>query len=101
MSNVINVTTGTAGQNGSTAATLINELKGQMLTVAQFDNMLEEQLFISDPISENAKTKQWNRMERLPVATTPSQLGEGQDADAVGLTINSVTATVEEYGKAV
>ena len=94
------VTSGTAGDRNSSAAELINELRTTMLAVPEFDNFLEMYLFEQEPVGANAKTVQWTRMERLPVATSPSQLTEGQAADAIGITINKVTATVEEYGTA-
>lgn len=91
------VTTGTAGALGSTAAELINQLHPEFLRVAQYKNQLEQ---LYEPYRiQNAKVMQWNRMERDSVATTPSQLTEGVNPPAVGLRINSVTATVEEYGK--
>ena len=96
----INVSTGTAGQAGSTAAELINELKRPMLANAEFDASLEQ--FICEPETlTNAKTVQWNRMERLGVAVTPAQLTEGVAPKPEPITINSVTATMEEYGRAV
>src|ERR1017187_6676956 len=95
------VTSGTAGDRNSSAAELINELKTVMLAVPEFDNFIETYLFEQEPVGANAKTVQWNRMERIPVGTTPTQLTEGQAADAVGVTINKVTATVEEYGTAI
>ena len=96
----ITVSTGTAGQAGSTAAELINMLKTPMLRVAEFDASLETFVFESEQLT-NAKTIQWNRMERLGVATSPAQLTEGVAPKPVPLTINSVTATMEEYGNAV
>ena len=97
---VINVSTGTAGQAGSTAAELINELKRPMLANAEFDASLESYIFEPESLT-NAKTIQWNRMERLGVGTTPAQLTEGVAPKPEPITINSVTATMEEYGRAV
>lgn len=97
---VINVSTGTSGQSGSTAAELINELKKPMLANAEFDSVLEMHIFEPESLT-NAKTIQWNRMERLPVAVSPSQLTEGVAPKPEPITINSVTATMEEYGRAV
>ena len=94
---VINVTGGSTGDVGSTAATLINALQADLLEVVKFNTVLE-QLFDSVPLT-NAKTMQWNRLERRSVATTPSQLTEGVNPNAVGLQINSITATIEEYGE--
>lgn len=97
---VINTTLGTAGQAGSTAAELINELKKPMLANAEFDSSLEQYIFEPESLT-NAKTVQWNRMERLGVALTPAQLTEGVAPKPEPITINSVTATMEEYGRAV
>ena len=99
MADVVTGTVGTAGDAGSTAATLINDLKTEFIAVAHFGNELE-QLFKVEPIT-NAKTKQWNRMERLSIAATPATATEGVTPDAVGLTINSVTAVLEQYITAV
>ena len=96
----INTTAGTAGQAGSTAAELINVLKTPMLLVPDFDNMLEMYLFEPIPL-QGGKTIQRNRMERLGVASSPAQLTEGVAPNPRPVTINSVTATVEEYGDAV
>jgi len=96
----INVTTGSAGVAGSTAAELINMLRTPMLRVSEFDASLETFVFEPEQIT-NAKTIQWNRMERLGVANSPAQLTEGVAPKPVPLTINSVTATMEEYGNAV
>lgn len=97
---VINVSTGTSGQSGSTAAELVNELKKPMLANAEFDAVLEQFIFEPESLT-NAKTIQWNRMERLPVAVTPAQLTEGVAPKPEPITINSITATMEEYGRAV
>lgn len=97
---VINVNTGTAGQAGSTAAELINELKTPMLAVQEFDDMLEQYVF--EPVSlNNAGTVQFNRLERLGVALSPSTLTQGVAAKPEAVVINSVTITPEEYGRAV
>jgi N4-gp56 family major capsid protein len=82
------------------AAELVNQLVTPMLANAEFDASLESYIFEPSPL-QNAKTIQWNRMERLGVALAPAQLTEGVAAQPVPLTINSVTATMEEYGNAV
>ena len=96
----INVTTGTAGQGGSTAAELINELRKPMLAVEEFDASTEQYIFEKETLT-NAKTIQWNRLERMGVGTTVPQLTEGVAPKPEPVTINSVTATMEEYGRAV
>lgn len=97
---IINVSTGTSGQAGSTAAELINELKKPMLANSEFDASLEQYIFEPETLT-NAKTIQWNRMERLNVGVTPPQLTEGVAPKPEPITINSITATMEEYGRAV
>jgi len=97
---VINVSTGTAGQAGSTAAGLVNDLKPVLLAVSEFDASTEQVIFETETIT-NAKTVQWNRLERMGVATTPAQLTEGVAPKPEAVTLNSVTATMEEYGRAV
>ena len=93
---VVTTTTGAVGSVGSSAATLINALQADLLEVVRYNTALE-QLFDSVPLV-NAKVMQWNRLERRSVATTPSQLTEGVNPNAVGIQVNSITATIEEYG---
>ena len=94
------VTTGTAGQAGSTAATFVNVLKEPFLRVSEFDASLETYLFEPESLT-GGNTIQWSRVERLGVATSPAQLAQGVAPKPVPLTINQVTALMEEYGNAV
>lgn len=94
----ITVTAGTAGAQGSSAAELINAMEADMLEVAAYQTAPLESLFDPSPITD-AKTMQWNRLERFEVASTPTQLEEGVTPASIGITINSVTATLEQYGK--
>ena len=95
---VVTVTTGTAGNAGSTAAELINFMSAQMLDVAELNTVLD-QFGEKRPLPSNSsKTIQFTRLEKLAVATTPTQLVEGVRPDAQGMTINQFTATVEQYG---
>ncbi len=96
----ITVTTGVGGAVGSTANELINQMEPVLLQTAMFTTAPLESIFMPSAI-ENAKTKQWNRIERLPVAASPTQLVEGVTPDAIGITINKVTATLEQYGQPV
>lgn len=95
MADIVTTTAGTAGSIGSTAAELINDLRAQTLRVAEYA-FVEEQ-FARKEVIRNAKTAQWNRVERLPVAATPAVASETDTPEAVGLEINSVTATLEIY----
>lgn len=97
MADVISVTTGSVGASGSTAAALINQLEQRFLDIAKFNTGAIESLLQSDPIA-NAKTKQWNRLEKNAVATTPSQLEEGVTPPSLGISINRITAVLEQYG---
>jgi len=99
MADVITVTTGTVGAAGSAAAELINQMQAMLLRVAEYDLVLEQ--FAQKDKAQDAKTVQWTRVERLPVASSPQPLTEGVNPDAVGLTINRVTATLAEYGNVV
>lgn len=95
---VVTVTTGTAGNAGSIAAELINFMSAQMLDVAELNTVLD-QFADKRPLPSNAsKTIQFTRLEKLAVASTPTQLVEGVAPDANGMTINQFTATVEQYG---
>lgn len=94
----ITVTSGTAGNAGSTAAELINAMAAEMLEVADYTVGPLESIFDLVPIS-NAKTMQWNRLERFSVEVTPTQLEEGVTPASIGISINQVTATLEQYGK--
>lgn len=97
---VVTTTLGTAGSVGSSAAELLNKMEAEMLQVAQFESKPLEDLFRPFPIT-NANTMQWTRMERLPVALTPAQAEEGITPDSIGVTINKVTATLEQYVTAI
>lgn len=95
---VITVTTGTVGSEGNTAAELINFLSAQMLDVAVLNTVLD-QFGEKKPLPSNSsKTIQFNRMEKLTVTASPTQLTEGVTPYSVGLAINQYTATVEQYG---
>lgn len=95
---VITTTLGAAGSAGSTAAELINQMSADMLEVATFMTAPLESLFQPQDIN-NAKTFQWTRLERFPVSSSPTQLEEGVTPESIGITINQVVATIEQYGK--
>jgi N4-gp56 family major capsid protein len=98
---VVTVTSGTAGNAGSTAAELINYMSAKLLEVAELNTILD-QFGDKHPLPSNSsKTIQFNREEKLTVATTPTQLTEGVAPDAGGITINQFTATIEQYGTVV
>ena len=100
-SDVITVTTGTAGAPGSTAADFVNYITAQMLEVAELRTVLDQFGQKQGLPSNNSKTVQFVREEKLVVASTPTQLVEGQMPDAEAITINQFTATTEQYGNVV
>lgn len=98
---VVTVTGGTAGNAGSTAAELITYMSARLLEVAEFNTILD-QFGDKHPLPSNSsKTIRFVREEKLTVASTPTQLTEGIPPDAVGITINQIEATIEQYGSVV
>lgn len=98
---VVTVTSGTAGNAGSIAAELITYMSATMLNVAEF-NLVLDQFGVKAPLPNNSsKTIRFTREEKLTVSATPTQLIEGIPPDAVGITINQVEATIEQYGQVV
>jgi len=98
---VVTVTTGSAGNAGSTAAELITYMSARLLEVAEFNTILD-QFGDKHPLPSNSsKTIRFVREEKLTVASTPTQLTEGIPPDAVGLTLNQFEATTEQYGSVV
>lgn len=95
---VVTVTSGTAGNAGSTAAELITYMSSRMLEVAEYNTILD-QFADKHPLPSNSsKTIRFTREEKLTVAATPTQLTEGIPPDAVGITISQIEATIEQYG---
>lgn len=98
MADVITTTLGTAGAAGSTAAELINYMSARLLEVAELNTILD-QWGDKHPLPSNSSlTIQFVREEKLSVSTTPPQLTQGIAPNAVGLTFNQFTATMEQYG---
>jgi N4-gp56 family major capsid protein len=101
MADVITVTTGTAGTPGSTAAELVTYLSAQLLEVAELHTVLRD-FGEKRPLPPHVgKTIRFVREEKLQVPQTPTQLTEGVPPDAVGITLNQIEATVEQYGNVV
>ena len=95
---VVTVTSGTAGNAGSTAAELITYMSARMLEVAERNTLLD-QFGDKHPLPSNSsKTIRFTREEKLTVASTPTQLTEGIPPDAVPITIAQFEATIEQYG---
>lgn len=95
---VVTVTTGTAGVAGNVAASLIQYLAAQLLEVAEL-NMVLDQFGDKVPIpANNSRTVRFVREEKFSVSTTPTQLTEGLPPDSVGVTLNQFEATAEQYG---
>lgn len=98
---VVTVTSGSAGNAGSTAAELITYMSARLLEVAEYNTILD-QFADKHPLPSNSsKTIRFVREEKLSVASSPTQLTEGIPPDAVGLTLNQVEATIEQYGSVV
>lgn len=96
-SDIISVTTGTVGNAGNVAASLITYLAAQLLEVAEF-NMVLDQFGEKVPVPAHSSTTiRFVREEKLPISTTPTQLTEGLPPDAVGITLNQFQATMEQY----
>src|SRR5437762_14158296 len=97
MADVITVTTGTAGNAGSTAAELITFMSARLLEVAEF-NVILDQWGDRHPLPSNSsKTIRFTREEKLSVSTSPTQLSEGVPPSAVGIAINFFDAVTEQY----
>jgi N4-gp56 family major capsid protein len=95
---VITVTSGTAGNAGSTAAEMITYMSAKALEVAVTNTVLD-QFGDKQPMPAGAsKTIRFTRLEKFSVAASPTQLVEGIAPDATGVTINYVEATMEQYG---
>jgi N4-gp56 family major capsid protein len=95
---VITVSTGSAGNAGSSAAELTTYISAKALLVAE-RKLILEQFGDKQALPQGAgKTVRFNRYEKFAVAATPTQLTEGAQPDAVGVTINQFEATVEQYG---
>lgn len=98
MADVVTVASGTVGQAGNIAASLITYLTAKLLDVAEFTCVLDQ---FGEKValpSNSSKTIRFVREEKLAIATTPTQLAEGVPPDAAGITLNQFEATVEQYG---
>lgn len=93
---VITVTSGTAGNAGSTAAELITYMSAKLLDVAELYTVLA-QFGDKEPVPANSgKTIRFVRQEKQSVSSSPSQLTEGVPPSAQGLTLNQYEATLEQ-----
>jgi len=95
---IVTVTSGTVGNAGNVAASLITYLSAKLLEVAEL-NVLLDQFGVKEPLpAGSSKTIRFVREEKLPVSASPTQLTEGIPPDARGITLNQVEATAEQYG---
>lgn len=95
---VITVSTGTAGNAGTSVAELTTYISAKALMVAE-RKLIIEQFGDKQALPQGAgKTIRFNRYEKFAISTVPTQLTEGAQPDAVGVTINQFEATVEQYG---
>lgn len=98
MADVITVTSGTAGNAGNVAASLITFLAAQLLEVAELNMVLDQ---FGDKValpSNNSLTIRFVREEKFTVQATPTQLTEGIPPDAAPITLNQFQAVMEQYG---
>ena len=101
MADIITVTSGTAGNVGSSAAELQTYFYAKMLNIAEFNTILKQFGEMAPLPERSSKTIKFNRLEKFSTTSSPSQLTEGVPPDADGLTINEFSAVVEQYGKLV
>ena len=101
MSDTITITTGTAGVAGNVSVDLQTYFAAKLLEVAEY-NLVLDQFGEKVPLPPNSsQTIRFNRVEKLTLTTSPSELTQGEPPDADGLTLNQYEATVEQYGKVV
>lgn len=89
---IVTVTSGTAGNSGSTAAELITYMSARMLEVAELSTILNQFGDMHPLPSNSSKTIRFVREEKLAVSASPTQLTEGIPPDAQGITINQIEA---------
>lgn len=97
-SDIVTVSTGTAGNAGNIQASQGVYLTAKLLEVAETNTIIDqfgESIMVP---ANNSNNVRFTRMEKLTAPASPSQLSEGVTPDAVGLTLNQFTATLEQYG---
>jgi len=95
---IVTVTTGTAGNVGNVAADLQTYFAAKLLEVAELVTILD-QFGDRQPIPSNSsKTIHFVREEKFSVSAVPVQLTEGVPPDANGITMNQFEAVAEQYG---
>ena len=84
---VVTVTSGTVGNAGNVAASLITYLSAQLLEVAELNTIID-QFGDKHPLPSNSsKTIRFVRQEKQAVSASPTQLTEGIAPDADGITL--------------
>jgi N4-gp56 family major capsid protein len=98
---VVTVSTGTVNVAGNAQASQGVYLTAKLLDVAVTNTILDQFGDIVAVPANNSNTARFVRMEKLSAPATPAQLTEGVAPDALGLTLNQFTATLEQYGNVV
>lgn len=98
---VLTVTSGTAGNAGNVSADLITFLAAQLLEVAEL-NMVLDQFGDKYPLPAGSSlTMRFVREEKFSTSLTPAQLTQGVAPDAIGVTLNFFEAVAQQYGTVV
>jgi N4-gp56 family major capsid protein len=97
----VTVSVGTAGVAGNVQADQGVYLTSQLLEVAEFNTILDQFAESVMVPANNSNTCRFVRMEKLSVTNSPAQLTEGVSPDALPITLNQFTATLEQYGNVI
>lgn len=100
-SDIVTVGTGTVGNAGNAQADQGVYLTAKLLEVAEFNTILDQFLEKIAVPPNQSNTCRFVRMEKLPFTASPTQLIEGVAPDALGLTMNQFTATLQQFGNVV
>lgn len=97
----VTVSTGTAGVAGNAQADQGVYLTSKLLEVAEFNTILDQFAESVMVPANNSNTCRFVRMEKLAITNSPTQITEGINPDALPITMNQFTATLEQYGNVI